>query len=89
MGEVVVADNTVTDEGVVLAQRLEQLAEPGGVCIQGDARETVPRRLPFDFENLGAWKLCQRGGWHYNHTSAADMVEAHALYAHRKRCRSR
>ena len=35
MGEVVVADNTVTGEGVVLAQRLEQLAEPGGVCIQG------------------------------------------------------
>ena len=32
MGEVVVADNTVTGEGIVLAQRLEQLAEPGGVC---------------------------------------------------------
>ena len=37
MGEVVVADNTVTGEGVVLAQRLEQLAEQGGVCIQGAA----------------------------------------------------
>ena len=32
MGEVVIADNTVTGEGIVLAQRLEQLAEPGGVC---------------------------------------------------------
>ena len=32
MGEVVVADNTVMGEGIVLAQRLEQLAEPGGVC---------------------------------------------------------
>ena len=57
MGEVVIADNTVTGEGIVLAQRLEQLAEPGGVCIQGAAYETVPKRLPFDFENLGEREL--------------------------------
>ena len=53
MGEVVVADNTVTGEGIVLAQRLEQLAKPGGVCIQGAAYETLPKRLPFEYENLG------------------------------------
>ena len=53
MGEVVVADNTVTGEGVVLAQRIEQLAESGNVCIQGAVYETVPKRLPFDYENLG------------------------------------
>jgi len=53
MGEVVIADNTVTGEGIVLAQRLEQLAEPGGVCIQGASYETLPKRLPFDYENLG------------------------------------
>jgi len=53
MGEVVIADNTVTGEGVVLAQRLEQLAENGGACIQGAAYETVPKRLPFEYESLG------------------------------------
>lgn len=53
MGEVVIADDTVTGEGVVLAQRLEQLAESGGVCIQGAAYETVPKRLPFAYEGLG------------------------------------
>ena len=53
MGEVIIADNTVTGEGIVLAQRLEQLAENGGVCIQGAAYETVPKRLPFDYVNLG------------------------------------
>ena len=53
MGEVVIADNTITGAGVVLAQRLEQLAEPGGVCIQGAAYETVPQRLPFEYESLG------------------------------------
>jgi len=57
MGEVVVADNTVTGVGVVLAQRLEQLAEPGGVCLQGAAYETVPKRLPFDYVKLGELSL--------------------------------
>ena len=55
MGEVIVADNTVTGEGIVLAQRLEQLAKPGSVCIQGATYETVPQRLrlPFVYEDLG------------------------------------
>jgi len=53
MGEVVIADNTVTGEGIVLAQRLEQLAEPGGTCVQGTVYETIPKRLPFEYENLG------------------------------------
>jgi adenylate cyclase len=53
MGEVVIADNTMTGAGVVLAQRLEQMAIAGGVCIQGAAYETVPKRLPFEYESLG------------------------------------
>jgi adenylate cyclase len=53
MGEVVIADNTITGTGVVLAQRLEQLAEPGGVVIQGAAYETIPGRFTFDFLNMG------------------------------------
>ena len=57
MGEVVIADSTITGEGVVMAQRLEQLADPGGVCIQGAAYETVPKRLTFDFESLGEREL--------------------------------
>ncbi len=57
MGEVVVADNTVTGEGIVLAQRLEQLAEPGGTCVQAAAYETIPKRLPFEYENMGELNL--------------------------------
>ena len=53
LGEVIIADNTITGAGVVLAQRLEQLAETGGVVIQGSVSETVPIRMPFEFENLG------------------------------------
>lgn len=57
MGEVVIAHNTVTGEGVVLAQRLEQIAEPDGVCLQGAAYETVPKRLPFEYESRGEQRL--------------------------------
>jgi len=53
LGEVVIADGTITGAGVILAQRLEQLAEPGGVVVQGPVSETVPIRLPFAFESLG------------------------------------
>ena len=53
MGEVIVADNTVTGDGIVLAQRLEQLADVSGICVQGAVYETIPRRLPFQFDNLG------------------------------------
>ncbi|MFT5393977.1 MAG: adenylate cyclase [Gammaproteobacteria bacterium] len=53
MGEVVVADHTVTGEGIVLAQRLEQMAEPGGICIQGAVYDTTPKRLPFKYDILG------------------------------------
>ena len=57
LGEVVVADGTVTGAGVVLAQRLEQLAEADGVVVQGSVAETVPKRLPFEFESLGECEL--------------------------------
>jgi adenylate cyclase len=53
MGEVVIADNTVTGAGVVLAQRVEQLAIPGGLCITAALHESLPRRLPFDLEDMG------------------------------------
>ncbi len=57
LAEVIVADDTITGAGVVLAQRLEQLAVPGGVVVQGSVSETVPRRLPFDFDSLGEQTL--------------------------------
>jgi adenylate cyclase len=57
LGEVVIADGTITGAGVVLAQRLEQLAEAGGVVVQGAVAETVPTRMPYDFASLGEQTL--------------------------------
>jgi adenylate cyclase len=57
LGEVVIADSTVTGAGVVLAQRVEQLAEPGGLCITSAIHEALPNRMPFTFESLGEQAL--------------------------------
>ena len=57
LGEVIVADNTITGAGVVMAQRVEQLAEAGGVCITSAIYETLPKRMPFETVNLGEQSL--------------------------------
>ncbi len=58
LGEVVIADNTITGAGVVLAQRVEQLAKPGGLCITGAIHEALPQRMPFEQENHGEHARC-------------------------------
>ena len=57
LGEVIIADGTLTGPDVVMAQRIEQLAKPGGICIQGTASETIPKRLNFEFDSLGKQQL--------------------------------
>jgi TolB-like protein/class 3 adenylate cyclase/rhodanese-related sulfurtransferase/Flp pilus assembly protein TadD len=57
MGEVVIADNTLTGAGVVLSQRVEQLAQAGGVCITAAIHEGLPQRLPFDQQDIGEQQL--------------------------------
>ena len=37
----------------MLAQRVEQLADPGGICITSAIHEALPMRMPFDLEDLG------------------------------------
>jgi TolB-like protein/Flp pilus assembly protein TadD len=57
MGEVVIADDTITGAGVVLAQRIEQLSSPDGVCITGALHEAIPKYMPFELESLGKKSL--------------------------------
>jgi TolB-like protein/class 3 adenylate cyclase len=57
MGEVVIADNTVTGAGVVQAQRIEQLANPGTVCISAAIHEALSKRTRFELDNLGEQAL--------------------------------
>lgn len=57
IGEVVFADDTVTGSGVVLAQRVEQLADPGGLCITAAIHEALPKHMPFELDSLGEQAL--------------------------------
>jgi len=57
MGEVVIADNTVTGAGVVLAQRVEAETEPGGLCVTAAIHEALPGRMPFVQQRLGEKQL--------------------------------
>ena len=77
LGEVVIADGTVTGAGVVLAQRLEQLAAPGGVVGQGSVSETVPTRLPFRFDSLGEQTL--KGFDHPVRAFSTSLVDGQVL----------
>jgi len=53
LGEVIIADDTMTGAGVVLAQRVEQLADPDGLCITAALHEALPRHMPFELDDLG------------------------------------
>ena len=53
VGDVIVEAGDVYGDGVNIAARLEQLAEPGGICISRAAYEQVRDKLPYKFRDDG------------------------------------
>jgi len=53
LGDVIVEDDDIHGDGVNLAARLEALADPGGICLSGDAYRQVRGRTDAAFEDLG------------------------------------
>ncbi|WP_018261128.1 adenylate/guanylate cyclase domain-containing protein [Methylobacterium sp. WSM2598] len=51
--DVVVRGGDLLGNGVNVAARLEQIAEPGGLCISGRAYEEIEGKLEFPFEDRG------------------------------------
>jgi adenylate cyclase len=57
VGDVMVRGSDLLGDGVNIAARLEGLAEPGGVCISGDAYRQVRQALATSFRDLGPQRV--------------------------------
>ena len=57
VGEIVHQNEDIFGEGVNVAARLEQLAEPGSVLISDIAHGFIDRKTGYEFKNLGKHKL--------------------------------
>ncbi len=53
LGDVIVEGDDIHGDGVNIAARLEGLAEPGGICLSGDAYRQGKGKVDVDFEDLG------------------------------------
>lgn len=57
LGEVIVEGDDRYGEGVNIAARLEQLADPGGICVSGKVAKEVEKKLAFGFEPMGVQRV--------------------------------
>ena len=53
LGDVIVEGDNLFGDGVNIAARLEDLAEPGGICVSGTVYDLTSAKVDTDFENLG------------------------------------
>jgi adenylate cyclase len=53
LGDVIVEPEDIFGDGVNIAARLEELAEPGGICISGMVGDQIRDKLPYRFQDKG------------------------------------
>jgi adenylate cyclase len=57
IGDVIVEGSDIYGDGVNIAARLEAIAQPGGICLSGDAFRQVRGKIQAAFEDLGEREL--------------------------------
>ncbi len=54
LGDVIIDGDDIYGDGVNIAARLQEIAEPGGVCISGSVFEQIKGKLDAAFDDMGA-----------------------------------
>ncbi len=57
LGDIIVEGSDIYGGGVNVAARLEELAEPGGICLSGDAYRQAKGKIEAEFEDMGEQNL--------------------------------
>jgi len=57
LGDVVVTEDDIFGDEVNVAARLEQMAEPGGVCISDAVFHMIQSRIPEGLADLGSQSI--------------------------------
>jgi adenylate cyclase len=57
IGDVIIEDDDVFGDGVNIAARVQELAEPGGICVTRAVYEQLGSKLEIAFETIGEPKL--------------------------------
>ena len=53
IGDIVQDENRIYGDGVNIAARIEDLADPAGICVSCSAYDQIKKKLGFGFEYLG------------------------------------
>src|SRR5256885_7019733 len=57
LGDILIDGTDIAGDGVNVASRLESLAEPGGICVSGSAREQVHGQMDVTFTDIGEQRV--------------------------------
>ena len=80
LGDVLVQGDDIYGDGVNVAARLESLADPGGICISANVRETIQGRVDAEFRDAGsvAAKNIRRpiSSWKWQSEGAGEVQTA-------------
>ena len=57
LGDIIIEGDDIYGDGVNVAARIQEIAEPGGVCLSGTVHDHVKGKVELGFEDLGEQKV--------------------------------
>ena len=57
LGDIIIEDGDIFGDGVNIAARLEQLAEPDGICVSDKVRAEIGKKLDYGFVSAGRQRV--------------------------------